>query len=129
MSITFPSGYTLFGISNDGNTVEARRSDSSPASVVKATITRKGSSYNQGTKRFSVPQVEIRFTRGLREGDPLLPIPEQELASFTFREPVGHDSETLNVFKDLVLMLSQAGMYTNLVQQAIPGLAGEAGAA
>lgn len=122
MSITFPSGYTLFGISNDGNTVEARRSDSSPASVVKATITRKGATYNQGTKRFSVPQVEIRFTRGLREGDPLLPIPEQELASFTFREPVGHDDASLNVFKDLVAMLNQDGMYANLVKQAIPGL-------
>lgn len=120
MTIHFPSGYTLSGTSNDGNTVEARRNDSSPAAPVVCKVTRKYASFNQGTKRFSVPQVEIRFTRGLREGDPLLPIQEQELASFTFREPVGHDSETLNVFKDLLAMLGQAGMYKSLVAQVLP---------
>lgn len=123
MSLNLPSGYTLVGTSNNGDTVKARRNDSTPAKPVFVSVTRKWAAFQQSTKRFSVPQVEIRFTRGLTEAvgtGPSLPIPEQELAAFTFREPVGQDSDTLNVFKDLLAMLSQTDAYKSLVAQELP---------
>lgn len=116
----FPSNYKIHGVSNSGNTVTAVRSDSVPAKPVLAEVTRKGAAYQTGARRFSVPQVEIRFTRGLVEGDPSLPIPEKELASFTMRIPVGHESDTLTVLKDLQAMIAQPDFFTSLVKQVIP---------
>lgn len=124
MPLSFPSGYSIHGYANDGNTVSARRTDSSPVANVQATIRRIPAKWDNGRKRFSVPTIEITFTRGLREGEPLLPVPEQEMARLTFREPVGHDSDTLNVVKDLVAMVSQESFYDNCVKQALPVSAG-----
>lgn len=124
MSLSFPSGYSIHGYSNDGNTVSARRSDSQMDAVVKAEIRRIAPKWDNGRKRFSVPLIEITFVRGLREGDPLLPVSEQEMARLTFREPVGHDSATLNVVKDLAAMIAQEDFYENMVKQALPVSAG-----
>lgn len=124
MALTFPSGYSIHGYANDGNTVNARRNDSSMSAVVQCNIRRIPAKWDNGRRRFSVPTIEITFSRGLREGDPLLPIPEQELARLTFREPVGHDDATLNVVQDLIAMVGQADFYENLVKQALPVSAG-----
>ena len=124
MPLSFPSGYSIHGYANDGNTVSARRSDSSPEASVQAQIRRIPAKWDNGRKRFSVPTIEVTFVRGLREGEPLLPIPEQEMVRLTFREPVGHSSKTLNIVKDLIALVNQEGFYENCVKQALPVSAG-----
>lgn len=118
--IELPSGYTLYGVSNDGNTVTAIRDGSSPSEPVFMKVTRKGANWNSGQGRFSVPQVEVRFTRGLREGDPATPIAEQELAQLTFREPVGHDDPTKTVLNDFIAFVAQEDLLDKLVGQILP---------
>lgn len=119
MSLKLPTGYSLYGVSNDGNTVTAQRDGSTPDAPVFLKITRKAAVYQQGQKRFSVPTMEFRFTRGLKEGDPSLPIPEQELALLTVREPIGHTG-TDNVVKDVIALVNQTSFYEGVIAQVLP---------
>lgn len=119
-AIALPTGYGLYGVSNDGNTVTGVREGSSASEPVFFKITRKRALWNAGQGRFSVPQIEVRLTRGLVEGNPSLPIAEQELASFTFRLPVGHEDPAKTVLDDLVDFMGQADLLSKLAGQILP---------
>lgn len=120
MSITLPAGYIQYGLSNDGNEYTAVKGDSVPGARTSLVVRRKPAVYNQGTKRFSVPQYELRVTRSLKEGDPALPIPEQELFSLTLREPVGHSADPGVAFSDFLAVINQPGFFDSAVKQLFP---------
>lgn len=105
--LQLPLGYTIYGYSNNGNTLTAvKAAESTAAKPVIMVIDRSAPTYNQSTQKFSVPAYRVRVIRGVVDADGK-PVVERLLVDANFRTPVGTDSEHGNLLTDFLAFVSQ----------------------
>lgn len=118
--MNLPASYTLYGSSNDGNTVTFVKEGSTVQKPLFLVVTRKGSSFNQGTQSWSVPQIDYKVSRGLLTADNM-PQPSKEIGTISVRHPVtGTDTDLDAVVGDLKALVNDPGFATAVKQQLIP---------
>lgn len=112
--------YALNGATNDGNVVLAVRDDSSNRKRLDATYHRKFSSFNPGTKVYSVPTCGVAIRRDVVgvDGDPS---GQRASASVDFRLPVmASETDLDDLIADLRAYVNDVDLKTNVIKQLVP---------
>lgn len=91
--LQLPAGYTIYGESNNGNTLTAvKTAENTAAKPVIMIIDRSEPTWNSSRETFSVPTYRVRVMRGTIDADGK-PKPERLMVDANFRTPVGSDDE------------------------------------
>lgn len=113
--LQLPAGYTIFGTSNNGNTLTAvKAAESTAAKPVLMVIDRTAPSYNQATGKFSVPVYRVRVIRGVLDADGNPKI-ERLMIDANIRTPVGTDAEHGTLLADFLAFVDQVDFVAGAV--------------
>lgn len=118
-SIKLPSGYTIYGYSNNGDTVTAYKDDSSSAAPHFIIIDRTRAAFNQQSMNWSVPTYRVRVIRGNVDvnGNP---VTERTLADITFRSPVGKDPQIEPLIEDVRAIIADVNLEDSILGLLLP---------
>lgn len=111
-----PNGYSIFGYSNNGNTMTAIKDGSTAAKPMLILIDRTPSVYNAARGTFSVPVYRVRVNYGTVDVDGN-PKPERLLVDASFRTPVGTDGDHQAWFADLLDLISEEDFLSDGIEQ------------
>lgn len=115
-----PSGYTIFGQSNNGQTLTAIRDGHTAGKPLLFIIDRTEAKYNAQLQKYSVPAYRVRVIRGTVNSDGA-PQGERLLADLTIRVPVGSSDELGVLLGDLNAFIGQTDFGTDaVVKQLFP---------
>lgn len=116
MAFQLPDGYTIYGVSNNGNTLTAVRDGHTATKPLLMIIDRTEAKYNAQSAEYSVPAYRVRIIRGQldSEGQPMA---GRLLVDANFRHPLGSESEISNIVADLNTFISQEDFGTQGVEQ------------
>lgn len=110
-----PSGYAIYGTSNNGATLTAVKSDSTAAKPKILILDRKEGSYNQNTGRYSVPEFRVRVLVGTIDSVSGMPRAERLLTDCSFRTPVGSETDHTAWYADFKSMIDDADFLTDAI--------------
>lgn len=99
-----PSGYSIYGTSNNGNTLTAIKDGSTAAKPQLIILDRTQGAYNPSNGSFSVPNYRLRVMVGTVDVDGN-PKPERLLVDANFRTPVGSEGDIATWFADFVSVI------------------------
>lgn len=109
-----PSGYSIYGTSNNGNTITAIKADSTASKPKLIIIDRSESAYNAQTGSFSIPNLRVRVLVGTTDVDGN-PKPERLLVDVNFRVPVGSEGDTADWFADFKSLINDAAFLDDAI--------------
>lgn len=114
-----PSGYTFLGLPS-ADSAKYVSDTSSQTLRQDVTISRKASTFNPGTKVFSVPEYRIAFRSDVPNADDE-PTGQRATVDLTLRYPVGLSAEKLAELRDdLVELISQENFVADVIKQLFP---------
>lgn len=120
MSFAIPTGFTLYGSSNNGDTATYYNDASTASEPYFLQIDRKRAMFDQRTERWSVPQYRLRLFRGLVDTNGT-PRPERCAVDLTIRTPVGGEAQLDASLAVLNTVLADLNFVTSVKELKMPG--------
>lgn len=118
--MAYPTNYAFYGSANNGNQITLRKGTSTVSKPKLIILDRKASTYDNGRKSFSVPEMRVRTLFGVVDADGN-PINKRTLMDAAFRVPVEASwTDAEEAIDDFISVVSDPGFKNQVKNLLFP---------